>query len=326
MKLDDIFISYAREDREIARRLAGELEAKGWSVWWDREILAGQRFDEMIARALAGARCVVVLWSQASAKSRWVRDEAADALERGVLVPVLIEDVEPPLGFRSIQLADLRGWEPGTESEEHDVFMSSVAGLVEGPAAVAAAPERRARPTRSWLRYGAAAALALAIGLAGYWLVDFGDSDTATPPVAVPPPPGPQPPPPDPQPPPPDAQPPVASWQPNPHLPLAFDEEHEFYKNIVGASQGTISDGRPGRLTGIFTLESKQKLRGIKAFVLVQLLDERGNVLQEHKARTWVDGMLSVNRKKHTVNFDEHIDDGARPLIRSFRLHFVEEE
>ena len=31
----DIFLSYKKEDRAVAKRLVGALEATGKSVWWD---------------------------------------------------------------------------------------------------------------------------------------------------------------------------------------------------------------------------------------------------------------------------------------------------
>jgi hypothetical protein len=34
--MNDIFISYASEDKGRAQTLARALERKGWSVWWDR--------------------------------------------------------------------------------------------------------------------------------------------------------------------------------------------------------------------------------------------------------------------------------------------------
>ena len=34
----DIFISYAREDREAVEKLAGLIEAAGLSCWWDRQL------------------------------------------------------------------------------------------------------------------------------------------------------------------------------------------------------------------------------------------------------------------------------------------------
>ena len=65
----------------------------GWSVWWDRKITAGQAYDQAIERELESARSVVVLWSGHSVLSEWVKNEAAVAAERGVLVPARLEDI-----------------------------------------------------------------------------------------------------------------------------------------------------------------------------------------------------------------------------------------
>ena len=108
--MTDVFISYASEDRERARTLASSLEEKGWSVWWDRKIIAGQTFDQVIEQELETAKSVVVLWSKDSVSSEWVKNEAAAAAERGVLVPALIDAVKLPLEFRRRQAADLVGW------------------------------------------------------------------------------------------------------------------------------------------------------------------------------------------------------------------------
>jgi hypothetical protein len=99
----DVFISYANEDRERALTLAVALQAHGWSVWWDRDIIAGQTFDRVIEQELAAAKSVVVLWSRNSVLSEWVKNEAAVAAERGVLVPALIDPVRLPLEFRRRQ-------------------------------------------------------------------------------------------------------------------------------------------------------------------------------------------------------------------------------
>jgi hypothetical protein len=131
--LSDVFISYARPDRERAGMLAAALERRGWSVWWDREIPPGRSFDDVIEEALAAARCVVVLWSQASTASSWVRNEASDAMQRKVLIPALIDTgLKIPLEFRRLQAADLSRWQ-GEESPEFQQFCDAVARHVSAP-------------------------------------------------------------------------------------------------------------------------------------------------------------------------------------------------
>jgi hypothetical protein len=112
----DIFLSYANEDRETARAVAGLLESAGCSVWWDRRIPAGRTWRSMIEEALRDMRCMVVLWSTHSVDSDWVKEEAEEARVLGKLIPVLIEPVKPPVGFRSIQAADLTDWDGSKES------------------------------------------------------------------------------------------------------------------------------------------------------------------------------------------------------------------
>jgi len=108
--LSDVFISYAAEDRDRAARLAHGLGGRGWSVWCDRKIIAGQAFDQAIERELESAKCVVVLWSKHSVGSEWVKNEAAAAAERNVLVPAAVDGVKLPLEFRRRQTADLADW------------------------------------------------------------------------------------------------------------------------------------------------------------------------------------------------------------------------
>ena len=108
--MSDVFVSYAREDKEPARTVADALAHQGFSIWFDEKTTPGKAWDEVIGRELDNARCVVVLWSEASIKSRWVKEEAGRAADRNCLVPVLIETVTPPFGFRSIQAADLSEW------------------------------------------------------------------------------------------------------------------------------------------------------------------------------------------------------------------------
>lgn len=97
----DIFISYARADRESASRLAEALTGAGATVWWDRALKGGSAFHDEIERELTEAQRVIVLWSAQSNASHWVRDEAGMAQELGKLTPLLLDNRPPPLGFRS---------------------------------------------------------------------------------------------------------------------------------------------------------------------------------------------------------------------------------
>lgn len=103
----DVFVSYASEDRGRVVPLVEAIQRRGWTAWWDRNIDAGTSFDREIERAIDAAKCIIVVWSEQSIESDWVRNEATEGLDRGVLVPVTIDAVRPPLAFRRVQTIDL---------------------------------------------------------------------------------------------------------------------------------------------------------------------------------------------------------------------------
>lgn len=111
--MTDIFVSYKREDRSAASAVVADLEAEGFTVFYDERIRVGETWDAIIERELANSRSVVVLWSKSSVDSPWVRREARAASAHNALFPVLIEDCSPPLEFSDIQTAKLVGRTPG---------------------------------------------------------------------------------------------------------------------------------------------------------------------------------------------------------------------
>ena len=106
-----IFLSYNERDRERAAHVVRLLEGGGWTVWWDRRIPAGRTWRDVLADALARMDCMVVLWSRNSIDSDWVCEEASEGQRLGKLVPVALDPVLPPVGFRQIQAADLSRWD-----------------------------------------------------------------------------------------------------------------------------------------------------------------------------------------------------------------------
>jgi len=127
----DIFLSYAAVDRERVRPLVASLEADGWSVWWDRHIDPGEVWDREIEQAVDEASCVIVVWSQASVASAWVRSEANEGLSKHRLVPVLIDHVRPPMAFRSIQSSYLVGWPSPESQHELSSLLTTVRRIIE---------------------------------------------------------------------------------------------------------------------------------------------------------------------------------------------------
>jgi adenylate cyclase len=130
----DVFISYAREDAEAARRFADALETAGCSVWWDDALRSGEAFDESIERALREARAVVVLWSPRSVVSRWVRAEATQADRNHTLVPVTIEPCQRPIIFELTHTVDLSHWRGDTADKAWMALMADVRRLIDSQA------------------------------------------------------------------------------------------------------------------------------------------------------------------------------------------------
>jgi TIR domain len=116
----DVFVSYARPDRDFVANLVKALEDRGFEVWWDDEIRPGRKFSASIQRALDAARAVLVVWSESSILSDWVRDEASVGKERDKLIAIALDEVKPPLGFRQFQTIDMRqmgDWRDGDAFE-----------------------------------------------------------------------------------------------------------------------------------------------------------------------------------------------------------------
>ncbi|MEM9570916.1 MAG: SUMF1/EgtB/PvdO family nonheme iron enzyme [Pseudomonadota bacterium] len=141
----DIFLSYSRVDRPTAQTIAEALEAEGFSVWWDKILRAGQTYDEVTETMLRDSHVVVVLWSQTSVKSTWVRAEATQGQRNCVLIPAMIEDAERPIMFELVQTADLIGWQGDRSDERWSNFVADLKRGLEmpkpsGPAAMDSAP------------------------------------------------------------------------------------------------------------------------------------------------------------------------------------------
>lgn len=180
-----VFLSYARPNKPRVAKIAAGLEAAGLDVWWDPAIEAGSTFSDEIAHELEIADAIVVVWSKAAIASAWVRDEADVGRQRGRLVPVLIEPVQPPLGFRQLHATDLGDWHGQPDDAAFRSVISAIERVAGGTAvrAPAAAPPR---PPWRLIGRGLLSLVVLAgLAFAGYGYLGNRHPDTTRPTVAV---------------------------------------------------------------------------------------------------------------------------------------------
>lgn len=161
-----VFLSYSREDGVKAQAVATALEGLGHSVWWDRQVQGGSRFSQEIDQALKRSNVVLVLWSRSSVESAWVQDEAAEGRDTGRLVPAVIDDSKPPLGFRQYQAINLSGWKGRGKISAIAALNQAIIAKTNGAEPAKVGP-RPARAGGDYRRLGVASLAALALVVAG---------------------------------------------------------------------------------------------------------------------------------------------------------------
>jgi formylglycine-generating enzyme required for sulfatase activity len=107
----DIFISYSKKHAALTEALARDLEAEGYSTWWDANLLPDDGFfPETIRAQIAAAKAVIVIWAEHSVTSRWVYSEASEADAYGKLLQLRDEALDPrkvPMPFTAGNIAAL---------------------------------------------------------------------------------------------------------------------------------------------------------------------------------------------------------------------------
>jgi WD40 repeat protein len=114
----DVFISYTHKDRRLVQEFADALRARGVRLWYDQwEMKPGDVLRERIGEGIQNASNFVVLLSQASLSSRWVKYELnsgmIEEIERGSVkvIPAFGPGVQPeniPIDLRAKLAIDLR--------------------------------------------------------------------------------------------------------------------------------------------------------------------------------------------------------------------------
>jgi tetratricopeptide (TPR) repeat protein len=104
-----IFLSYSRDDSDIALKLATELKSAGANVWMDQlDIPIGATWDIEIEKALLACNCILFIVSKTSVASDNVLNEVYYALqERKKVLPLKIDDCKAPFRIQRLQHIDL---------------------------------------------------------------------------------------------------------------------------------------------------------------------------------------------------------------------------
>lgn len=142
----DVFLSYARTDKARIAPLVKVIEAAGMTVWWDPEIVPGHEFDQQIVAELKAASAVVVVWTPASVASRWVRGEAREGAERGILVPVRFEGAELPIDVRAFHTTDFDGWGEDPDSPQAKELLRALDAMMRRKSAPQSSATKHEQP------------------------------------------------------------------------------------------------------------------------------------------------------------------------------------
>jgi hypothetical protein len=116
--MTEVFISYHRAQRKLARLIAHRLGESGFAVWWDKTMNDGDAWSEATINALNRAQVVVAIWSRQALTSSWVRGEANSGFARKALVSIQGDGAAPPAPFDRAPAFDLSVWE-GDPSDVH---------------------------------------------------------------------------------------------------------------------------------------------------------------------------------------------------------------
>ncbi|MGF1455307.1 MAG: SUMF1/EgtB/PvdO family nonheme iron enzyme [Alphaproteobacteria bacterium] len=179
----EVFISYARDDFDRVVPIVRAIRNAGYSLWWDQRMDVGASWREAVAQACDGAACVVVVWSAAAARSRWVLRDLSKAGYRAACLVVTLDATPLHRSLVGRDRISLDGWSGDRRKDPWPGIEAALEARIGRPAASWSAGEGDgdlpgiATPVdphldgERWFLAAAVAAAALAGGLAAAWLL-----------------------------------------------------------------------------------------------------------------------------------------------------------
>lgn len=170
--MTDVFVSYASPDREIAFRIVGFLEKEGVRCWVaPRDVPPGVEYGQAIINGIEQSRALVLVLSEQSNDSMFVRKEVERAVSKSKpVLPVRIREVTPSgsLEFFISSAQWIDAFKPPLENA-----LAPLLGAINALGQVGAAPVRSSTlPPRRRSKTPVAAVIGLGVALVavgGVW-------------------------------------------------------------------------------------------------------------------------------------------------------------
>jgi hypothetical protein len=170
--MSDIFVSYASQDRDAAFRIVGFLEQNGIRCWVaPRDVPPGMEYGQAIIEGIAQSRALVLILSDQSNESQFVRKEVERAVSKTKpVLPVRIREVKPSgsLEFFISSSQWVDAWKSPMEQHLLPLVAAIKAMGTPGAAAVQSSTLPPPRRSNAPLIAGIALAIVLAAAALGY--------------------------------------------------------------------------------------------------------------------------------------------------------------
>jgi hypothetical protein len=134
----DVFISYFKPERSLTEALAREIEAAGFSVWWDTHLLPDDRFRRVIDTEIDSCTRAIIIWTPQSVERDWVISEAEHAHRLGKLVNTFAGGLDPvriPKPFGQVNAVPLEDRQKIVATLSRAVTLSSPGAFAPADAA-----------------------------------------------------------------------------------------------------------------------------------------------------------------------------------------------
>lgn len=128
----DIYMSYAPEDQDRARKIMEELEWTGLRVWFYEQPMNPAQSQAALRAFLGPNTCHIVVWSDNSAGSGRMQAEARTGSSMRRLIAVRIDNkIIPPKGTEAVAYADLADWQGGQDHRGMKKLLGGIWSLIQ---------------------------------------------------------------------------------------------------------------------------------------------------------------------------------------------------